>query len=292
MKINMEEIKNQIDKAINRITTELIDSRNVDIYITKDGEESVVVVDDNFPKDIKREDLNIFWSHRNRKNNNLNLEFFDFHKIILDDFEERDGRPIEILETSEHKALKDAILKSESIDGIQNRVNEVFAAQPKRRSAFLKYFKYLNKYYYNEEIPEFKESVKDDINELLEECRILDDNLVLPERYEFNRLLHNKFKKQQQVIASLQSDNMEPTIKQGAFVMAYPIAGVTELNDGDVVIVRKKKTKWNNLGIKRYKEINGARLLTSDNAEYSAIKFDGKYHEIIGRVIGVIWAEE
>lgn len=36
MKINREEIKKQLDEAINSITDELMNNHNVDIYITRD----------------------------------------------------------------------------------------------------------------------------------------------------------------------------------------------------------------------------------------------------------------
>jgi phage repressor protein C with HTH and peptisase S24 domain len=90
------------------------------------------------------------------------------------------------------------------------------------------------------------------------------------------------------VAITVKGKSMYPKIKEGAYVIFLPIEYTGDVKHNDIVIVRDE---WNDLMIKRYKEMNGKKYLASDNPEYPTIEPNSNY-KIIGKVIKIIYEEE
>ena len=90
------------------------------------------------------------------------------------------------------------------------------------------------------------------------------------------------------VAITVKGKSMYPKIKEGAYVIFLPIEYTGDVKHNDIVIVRDE---WNDLMIKRYKEMNGKKYLSSDNPEYPTIQPNSNY-KIIGKVIKIIYEEE
>lgn len=89
------------------------------------------------------------------------------------------------------------------------------------------------------------------------------------------------------IAITVKGKSMYPKIKEGAYVIFLPVEYTDNIKHNDIVIA---SDEWNDLMVKRYKEINGEKYLTSDNPEYPTFKPNGNY-KIIGKVIKIIYEE-